>query len=35
MIVGGMLVKAGQKLISEDANHDLLPEGEEDGDFDG
>lgn len=30
-----MLVEAGDELILKDADHDLLPEGEENCDFDG
>lgn len=30
-----MLVEARDELILKDADHDLLPEGEENGDFDG
>lgn len=30
-----MLVEARNELILKDADHDLLPEGEENGDFDG
>ncbi len=31
----GLLVKARDELILEKGDHDFLPEGEEDGDFDG
>lgn len=30
-----MLIEARDELVLKDADHDLLPEGEEDGDFDG
>lgn len=31
----GMLIEARDELILKNADHDLLPEGEENGDFDG